>query len=417
MSATPAVSAGPRPAGGHAGYGRTLVAALAVTQTVGYGALYYAFAVLLRPMAVSLRADPAAVTGALTLSVLAGAAMAVPVGWWLDRHGGRALMTVGSIAGTALLVAWSRVHTLGQLYAVLAAVGVVTAMVFYEPAFAVIVAAFDPARRARALLGVTVVAGFASSIFLPVTGALLDRYGWRTTLLLLALVHGALTVPLHALALRRPRIPRASAPRTGRARDGGRAPARAALRDAGFWILAVVFVAHTAGVAAMTVHLVGYLVARGHAPAFAATAAGLLGVLSVTGRLVLTGAQRRLRTTTVVAAIFAVQAVAALALIAVGAGRGGAVVAVTGFGLGFGVATLARPALVADRYGTAGYATISGLLAVPVTLAKALAPLAAALLLRASGGYPAVLCAIAGCCAVAALGLLVHARQAPPVGT
>lgn len=63
-------------------HGWRVVAALAVTQTIGYGVLYYAFAVLLHPMAGSLHASTATVTGALTASVLAGAAMAVPVGRW-----------------------------------------------------------------------------------------------------------------------------------------------------------------------------------------------------------------------------------------------------------------------------------------------------------------------------------------------
>jgi MFS family permease len=423
MSATEAVPAGHPQVGGHRGtfHARRLVAALAATQTVGYGTLYYAFAVLLHPVAASLHASITAVTGALTACVLAGAAMAVPVGWWLDRHGGRLLMSLGSLAGTLLLVAWSHVHTLGQLYAVQVGIGLASAMVLYEPAFAVIVAAFDPVRRANALLGLTVVAGFASSIFLPATGALVDRYGWRTALLLLAAVHGAVTVPLHALVLPRRSYPGRRKPDTGPIPVDRRRPGRVALRDGGFRVLAVVFVAHTAALAAMTVHLVGYLTARGHRPTFAASVAGLLGLLSVTGRLVMTTAQRRARTTTIVAVIFAVQAAAAAALIPAGASPAGAIITVIGFGLGFGVATLARPALLADRYGTAGYATIAGLLAVPVTLAKALAPLAAALLLNATN-YATVLATIAAACTVGAAGMLVHAHQPrpradiPPVG-
>jgi MFS family permease len=74
----------------------------------------------------------------LTASTLAGAAMAVPVGRWLDRHGGRGLMTAGSIAATGLLVAWSHVHTVAGLYAVLVGVGLTSAMVLYEAAFAVV---------------------------------------------------------------------------------------------------------------------------------------------------------------------------------------------------------------------------------------------------------------------------------------
>jgi len=117
---------------------RAIVAALAVTQTVGYGALYYSFAVFLVPVAHDLHVSTTAVTGALTLATLVGAALAVPVGRWLDRHGGRALMATGSVAGTVLLAAFGRVHSLAGLYAVWAGIGVASAMVLYEAAFAVV---------------------------------------------------------------------------------------------------------------------------------------------------------------------------------------------------------------------------------------------------------------------------------------
>jgi predicted MFS family arabinose efflux permease len=260
-----------------------------------------------------------------------------------------------------------------------------------------------------------VVAGFSSSIFLPLTGLLVDHYGWRTALLALAVLHGAVTVPLHALLLRRPATHPAPVSRSRVAVSGRDEAVRAAVRDARFWILAVAFVAHSTAISALTVHLVAYLISRGHPATFAAAVAGLLGILSVTGRLALTGAQRRVRPTTVVAAIFAVQALAAASLPLVGGSRLGAVIAVTGFGLGFGAATIARPALLADRYGTTGYATISGLLTVPVTLAKAGAPLAAAALLHATGSYTPVWAAIGGCSAVAAIGMLTRAGLPPPL--
>nr|BFE56308.1 MFS transporter [Dactylosporangium thailandense] len=393
-------------------HGWRIVTALAVTQTVGYGTLYYAFAVLLQPMAATLHASTTTVTGALTASVLAGAAMAIPVGRWLDRHGGRALMTIGSTAATGLLLAWSQVRTVTQLYVVLIGVGLTSAMVLYEPAFAVVVSWFDPSRRAKALLAITVVAGFASAIFLPLTGALVARHGWQHTLLVLAALHGVVTIPLHALVVRR--APQPTHPAQRHAAAHRAAVVRAALRDTRFWVLGVAFVAEGAAMAAMTVHLVGFLTSRGHPVTFAATVAGLLGVLSVTGRLVLTGAQRRIRITTVVATIFTVQAIAALALLAAGGSRAGAVAGVVAFGLGFGISSLATPALLADRYGTIAYATIAGTLTVPITLARAGAPLGAAALLS-TGGYIPVLTAIAIACLIAAIGIVTRAAAPSPV--
>ncbi|BCY09311.1 MFS transporter [Actinoplanes sp. L3-i22] len=386
---------------------RRIVAALAITQTIGYGALYYAFAVLLVPIAADLHTSTTAVTGAFTASVLTSATLAVPIGRRLDRHGGRALMTGGSLLGTGLLVAWSQIDQLWQLYAVQIGIGVASAASLYEAAFAVIIAWHQPRRRSSALLALTVVAGFASTIFLPLTGWLVDQHGWRTALLILAGLH-AVTVPLHAIALRHS----PAADRHLERRDGSGAHAvRAALRDRGFWLLAAGFTAHTAAISAYTVLLVAALISWGHPPAFAAAIAGLLGVLSVAGRLITTGLQRRYRTTTITAGIFAVQALAALLLPALGLTTGGAIIAVVGFGIGFGVATIAKPVILAERYDTRRYATLAGVLVVPMTLAKAGAPLAAAALHATTGSYTPVLAAVAICCAIGATAVAASTWQ------
>ena len=245
--------------GGHRGLdsGRAtaIVGALAITQTVGYGTLYYGFAVFLVPLAADLKTSTTAVTGTFTASVLASAALAVPVGRWLDRHGGRALMTAGSLAGTLLLVAWSQVQTLGQLYAVQIGLGVASAACLYEAAFAVIIAWHTPGRRSTALLTLTVVAGFASTIFLPLTGWLVHQHGWRTALLILAVVQGLLTTPPHAIVLR-------AAPRGPQINH--RQPSAIRLRDVFtdrvFWLLTVGFTTNMAAISIVTVHLVAALI-------------------------------------------------------------------------------------------------------------------------------------------------------------
>ncbi len=379
-----------------------MVAALAITQTVGYGTLYYSFAIFLTPLAAELHTTTTAVTGTFTAAVLTAAMLAVPFGRWLDRHGGRVLMTAGSLLGALLLVAWSQVETLWQLYAVQIGLGVAGAASLYEAAFAVVIAGYAPRHRPNALLALTVVAGFASTIFLPLTGRLVEQYGWRTALLVLAAIQASLTVPLHAIALR-------SVPPAAREARSPHEPTRlrTVLADRGFWLLAIGFTANTAAIALVTVHLVAALLSWGHPLSFAATTAGLFGVLSVTGRLATTALRRRFRTTTVVATVFAVQAVAVGTLPFTGHTAVGAIVGVTGFGLGFGVATIAKPVLLADRYDTRRYATIAATLVVPVTIAKATAPLGAAALLARAGGYTSVFLATAGLCVVAAAALQI----------
>ncbi|WP_432840162.1 MFS transporter [Dactylosporangium sp. CA-092794] len=381
-----------RPAGPKGRGVPRLVAVLALTQTVGYGVLSYAFAVLLPPMAADLRVSPAVVAGAYTTSVVTAAAAAVPVGRWLDRHGGRALMTGGSALGVAAVVAWSQVRTAWQLYAVFAVIGVAMAASLYEAAFPVLIAAAGPAGRDRALVAVTIVAGFSSSVFFPLTGRLLEHLTWRATLLVLAALLAATAVPAHLWAVPGRRAHVAAA--HGHAGP----PPGEALRDARFWLLAAAFVAQGAATSAVGVLLVAYLRHAGQPATTAATLSGLLGILSVTGRVATAGAARRHGMTAVTAVVFAIQALGAALLPFAAGSVGWAALCVTGFGLGFGVATIARPAVLADRYGAHGYATIAAAMSVPVTLAKAGAPLAGAAI--GIGGF---LPWVAGACLVAAV--------------
>ncbi|MGP3916952.1 MFS transporter [Nonomuraea sp. 10N515B] len=405
-TAAPGARGGGQPRSGH---GRRIVAALAVTQTIGYGVLYYAFSVFLAPMARDLHATNAQIAAALTLSILIAALCAPLVGRRLDARGGRGLMTAGSILGTVAVLAWSRVESLWQLYTVFAAMGIACAMVLYESAFAVIVSWFDgPARergRAGALLALTVVAGFASSIFLPLTGLLVEWYGWRQALVVLALIYGLAAIPLHALVLRR-RTHIKQELATAEERAG---IVKAATRQRPFWLLVLAFTANGGAAAVMAVLLITYLIHLGHSSVLAATLAGLLGVLSVTGRLLTTGLQRRLPAALIAAAIFALQGVSVLLLPLVGHTVPGAIGCVLGFGLGFGIASITLPHLLVGRYGTAAYASLSGRIAAFSVADKALAPLGAVALAQAVG-YVWVMGAVAAACVIAAFALVAYHR-------
>src|SRR5262245_24329507 len=91
-------------------YGWVMLGAVAVTEVVSWGILYYSFAVFVAPMHAELGWSRVAITGAYSLALLCSGLAAVPVGRWLDRHGARTLMTAGSIAASLLLLAWSQVQ-------------------------------------------------------------------------------------------------------------------------------------------------------------------------------------------------------------------------------------------------------------------------------------------------------------------
>jgi predicted MFS family arabinose efflux permease len=381
---------------------KRLVAALSITTTVGYGVLTYAFSALLGPMSGDLGISTTTAVGASTTAVLVSGFMSIPVGRWLDVRGGRGLMTAGSLLASLAVLGWSQVQNTFQLYGVFVAIGIASAMVLYPPAFAVVVAVATPATRTNAILTITLCAGFASSIFIPLTGYLAHAHGWRTTLVILAAILAATTVPLHLIAVHRTR----PQPEAGNQRTGS---PRRVLRDAGFWLLAGAFVVHAAALAVIAVHLVLYLISLGHPPARAATLAGLLGLLSVTGRLVASLAARWLPMATITAVILLVQGVAISLLPMVGGRVTGAVVCLVLFGLGFGVSSIATAAILLDRYGATGYGTISGMLTTPVTIARAVGPLGGAALANAFGYRPLIL-TVAAACVTGAVALALTQR-------
>src|SRR3712207_2033771 len=137
-------------------------------------------------------------SGALSLGLLATGAAAFPVGTWIDRHGGRGIMTLGSLLGGLLLFAWAQVETPWAFYLIWAMIGASLAGVLYEPAFAVLTATFGPDAR-RAITALTLVGGFASTVFMPLTQLLIATVGWRQALVILGSLNLAVCLPLHAL--------------------------------------------------------------------------------------------------------------------------------------------------------------------------------------------------------------------------
>jgi MFS family permease len=361
-------------------YGWVLVLALGITETISWGVLYYAFGVLLAPMEAELGWSRGVLTGAFSVAVLLSGLGAIPVGRWLDRHGARGLMTLGSCLGALLVLAWSRVSGVGAFYLVWAGIGLVQATVLYEPAFAV-AAQWFRRRRGRALTVITLIAGFASTIFLPLAAWLVQQQGWRGALVSLAAILAVGTIPPHALLLRRrpediglqpDGEPAAPAPTTTAAPVEG-IPLAEALRDSRFYWLTLAFCLSTLAAFGMTVHLVPALLERGFDPTLAATLAGLIGAMQVAGRLVLGPVSDRRPLSGLAPMVLALQPLAFLALLLV-PGLVGVVVFVALFGAAKGILTLIRPAFVAELYGRAHYASIAGVLAFVVTLANAAGP-------------------------------------------
>jgi MFS family permease len=409
------VSTGGRWTDGRLYYGWVLVLALGVTETVSYGILQYAFPVFIAPMRAELGWSTTEITGAFSLAVLVSGVAAVPVGGWVDRHGARGLMTAGSLLAVVTLAAWSRVEGLAAFYLLSAAMGVAMAAVLYEPAFALIAGWFSR-HRGRALTVLTFMGGFASVVFVPLAAWLVEVRGWRDALLWLALLLGALTIPPHALLLRRrPEDhglhPDGSAFPADEPRPPAAVTAGEIVRTASFRWLSGAFALTAFTGTAVAVHLVPLLLERGRSPAFAGAALGVVGLMALPGRLVFTPLGGRFPRAAVTAWIFALQA-GGLAALLWSPGDAALWLFVALFGAGFGAITPARAALVAELYGRARYGSVSGVLALVLALARSAAPVGASLLYAAWGGYEGVLALLAVLSLIAA-GAVLAAAPSP----
>jgi MFS family permease len=373
---------------------RGVLVTLCVTVTIGYGTLYYAFAVLAPAITADTGWSHAAVTAAFSLGSVIGGVAGIPVGRVLQEHGPRAVMTLASLlgAGSAAVIALAPSYPVFALGWVLA--GLASAGLFYPPAFATLTQWYGE-RRVEAITVLTLVAGFASTIFAPLTNALEGGLGWRDTYLLIGIVV-LVTAPAHVFALRRPW----DGERITAARAGAD---RVILTSRPFLLLAAAGTLTALAMYASLINLVPLLTSRGLSTDLAAWALGIGGAGQVAGRLAYPALTRLLPPTTRAVAVIALLA-ATLAALALVPGPAALLVAVAVVsGAARGLFTLVGATLVTDHWGPERYAALSGVYNAPVTIAAALAPALGAGLAAATGSYAVLFLALAALAVAAAV--------------
>lgn len=375
-------------------YGWYIALALAITETISWGVIYYAFSVFITPMEGELGWSRGELTGGFSLMLLITGVMAFPVGAWIDRHGARWLMACGSILASLLVIGWSSVTDLTSFYFIWAGLGVCGAAVLYEPAFTVI-AAWFVRRRGTALAVVTFAAGLASTIFVPLSDALLNTFGWREAIFILGVFMGVTTIPLHAFVLRR------------RPQDLGLLPdgdghnsknnvalpnalLSEALRSRYFWLLTLAFSLSYLSGSAIRVHFIPFLIDIGINPSTAAVASGSIGLMQVVGRVMFAPLDARVSSRAMASGVLMLQALATGVLL-LGSSMVVVVLFIVGFGIAIGTSTLVRPSILAELFGSTNYGRISSVMAIFLTLAGTIAPWSAGLIYDHFNNYTPML--------------------------
>ncbi|MGQ3050949.1 MAG: MFS transporter [Roseateles sp.] len=354
-----------------------VVASLGTTQTLAWASSYYLPAMLVRPIASELGVSQPTVFAAFSVALVVSALVGPHSGRRIDRWGGRpVLMTTSAIfaLGLGLLAVATGPVSLFVAWAVL---GVAMGSGLYEAAFASLVRLYGHEARG-AITGITLIAGFASTVGWPLTAALEHGLGWRGACWTWAALHLLVGLPLNAW------LPRAeyTAPAAGETpTDVKSEPAEPPLGVviSLAWVFAVTWFISTA----MAAHLPGLLAGTGTAPGVVIAIGMLVGPAQVGGRLLEFGFLRRLHPLYSARVAALMHPVGAMLLLALG----GPVAAAFALlhGAGNGILTIAKGTLPLALFGPTGYGHRQGMLMLPARLAQALAPWLFGLLLAVLG--------------------------------
>jgi len=383
-----------------------VVAALGTTQTLAWASSYYLPAILGAPIAAALGLSASVFFGIFSASLLLGAAISPWVGRLIDDHGGRAVLAASNVVlamGLGVLGLAQGIVSLTIAWFIL---GIGMAIGLYDPAFATLTRLYG--REARApITGITLIAGFASTVGWPASAWFEHAFGWREACLIWAGLNLFAAMPLNWLAI--PPVPPLP-PQGQRERDAlDPEPPRGAMPILAFYFCATAFVT-----GAMAAHLPRFLESAGASEAAAIAAGALVGPAQVAARLVEFSLLRGIHPVWSgrIAAVMHPLGAAVLGAL----GPAGIALFALLHGAGNGLITIARGTLPLAIFGPAGYGRRTGILAAPARVALSAAPFVFGVLLDWIGIFAVLVSAGLSLAAFASLWLL-RPRPVPAPAT
>jgi predicted MFS family arabinose efflux permease len=340
------------------------VTALGITQTLAWASSYYLPAMLAVPMARDLGISVPVVFAAFSASLVVSAALGPYAGKSIDRWDGRRVLCATNVIFAIGLVCLGVARGPVSMFAAWAVLGVGMGGGLYPAAFAALVRLYGSDSRG-AITGITLFAGFASTVGWPLSTLLEAQVGWRGTCLSWAVLHVVLGLPLNWSLPKAAARPNAQiAPdQTNRAVTGSRGSSV---------LLGVVFAVTWFISTAMAAHLPRLLMAGGASLATAVLVGALIGPAQVGARVLEFGFLRRFSPllSARVAALMHPLGAVLLSMF----GPAAAVIFGVLHGAGNGIMTIANGTLPLAIFGPQGYGQRQGRLMVPARIAQALAP-------------------------------------------
>jgi MFS family permease len=352
---------------------RAVVTALGISQTLAWASSYYLPAILADPIGTSIGVPRSWVFAALSVALLIAAFAGPAVGRIIDRRGGRGVLVVSNLVLGAGLIVLAAANGPVLLFAAWAILGIGMALGLYDAGFAALTAIYGHNARGP-ITGITLFAGFASTLSWPLSTFLNDALGWRETVLIWAALNIVVALPFNML------LPAPASPARS-LRTGGDPVGWKPYKE--MFLLAFVFAAVWFVTGAMAAHLPGLLERAGATPLQAIAAAALVGPAQVAARMFEFFLLRRSHplVSARIAALLHPLGAAVFFLI----GPAAAAAFTVFYGAGNGLLTIARGTVPLAVFGPHGYGERTGLLGAPARAAQALAPLLFGLMLDAMG--------------------------------
>ena len=376
-----------------------IILALGTTQTLAWASSYYLPAILADPIGRDLGVSSNWIFAAFSASLVISAVLGPRIGRQIDLVGGRSVLSISNLTLAAGLALLGFSYSIAMLIAAWLLLGIGMGAGLYDAAFGALGRIYGDAAR-RSITGITLIAGFASTVGWPLTAWGLESIGWRNTCFAWAAAHILIGLPINWLML--PQV------------AGAKAAVANAVKphipiDRTMVLLAFAFAAAWSVTGAMAAHFPRILEAAGATPVQAIAAGALIGPAQVAARIVEAGLLSRYHP--IVSTRLACLTHPIGAIIVALVGGGAASVFAIFHGAGNGILTIARGTLPLAIFGPNNYAYRLGIIGAPARMAQAAAPLAFGLLIDSMGSRILI---VSSALSLAALAALLLLRAGPP---
>jgi len=360
---------------------------LSWAQLITWGRVFYTFSLLMGPVERELVLSRAEASLGFSLALLADGLMAYPIGRWIDRGDERRVMTWGSAWVGLCLLAHSFIDSLVGFYAVWLGLGLGMSATLYAPVFAVVTRRFPNDFR-RAIIIMTFLGGLASTVFIPLTSWLIQIFGWRHALWVLALFQWLICLPLHAWLLQgaaKKKVAEAATPEQELAKPV--VSIRVHLMRPPFWLLAGFMLMTAIVSSALPAHMVSLLEEAHLSPAWVIAIPASIGAIQVLGRFLLFMFEKHLDVHAANKWIPCLVPLGLVFLVAGGLAPWAALLFVTFYGLGNGLNTIVKGTAMAQYVSRDHVGQLNGVLGLPLAMGRAVAPWGLGLMWTPEEGY------------------------------